>query len=80
MEDEVLETIEEESQLSRRGLLVRGGIAAAGLTANAVAPGWMHTPLAGNQIPDHMRLRGMRRLVRGRSAAEYVSFRWPRLR
>src|SRR2546425_3299324 len=33
MEDEVLETIEEESQLSRRGLLVRGGIAAAGLTA-----------------------------------------------
>ena len=33
MEDEALETIEEESQLSRRGLLVRGGIAAAGLTA-----------------------------------------------
>src|SRR2546427_8315170 len=33
MEAEVLETIEEESQLSRRGLLVRGGIAAAGLTA-----------------------------------------------
>ena len=35
--------------------------AAAGLTANAVAPGWMHTPLAGSQIPDHMRLRGMSR-------------------
>ncbi|MGN6174206.1 MAG: SDR family oxidoreductase [Streptosporangiaceae bacterium] len=35
--------------------------AAAGLTANAVAPGWMHTLLAGNQIPDHMRLREMSR-------------------
>jgi 3-hydroxybutyrate dehydrogenase len=35
--------------------------AAAGLTANAVAPGWMHTPLADNQIRDHMRLRGMSR-------------------
>ena len=33
--------------------------AAAGLTANAVAPGWMHTPLADNQIRDHMRLRGI---------------------
>src|SRR5207253_4050741 len=32
MNDEVLETIE-ETQLSRRGLLVRGGLAAAGLTA-----------------------------------------------
>jgi 3-hydroxybutyrate dehydrogenase len=31
------------------------------LTANAVAPGWMHTPLADNQIRDHMRLRGMSR-------------------
>ncbi|HXZ76766.1 MAG TPA: SDR family oxidoreductase [Streptosporangiaceae bacterium] len=35
--------------------------AAAGLTANAVAPGWMGTPLADDQIPDHMRLRGMSR-------------------
>ena len=35
--------------------------AAAGLTANAVAPGWMRTPLADGQIPDHMRLRGMSR-------------------
>jgi 3-hydroxybutyrate dehydrogenase len=35
--------------------------AAAGLTANAVAPGWMHTPLADNQIGDHMRLRGISR-------------------
>src|SRR3989440_2971545 len=33
MEEETLETTEEETQLSRRGLLVRGGIAAAGLTA-----------------------------------------------
>ena len=33
--------------------------AAAGLTANAVAPGWMRTPLADNQIRDHMRLRGI---------------------
>jgi 3-hydroxybutyrate dehydrogenase len=32
--------------------------AGAGLTANAVAPGWMRTPLAENQIGDHMRLRG----------------------
>ena len=32
MNDEVLESIE-ESQLSRRGLLVKGGLAAAGLTA-----------------------------------------------
>jgi simple sugar transport system substrate-binding protein len=32
MNDEVLETIE-ETQLSRRGLLVKGGLAAAGLTA-----------------------------------------------
>ena len=35
--------------------------AAAGLTANAVAPGWMHTPLADNQVRDHMRLRGLGR-------------------
>jgi len=35
--------------------------AAAGLTANAVAPGWMRTPLAENQIRDHMRLRGISR-------------------
>jgi simple sugar transport system substrate-binding protein len=33
MNDEVLETSEEETQLSRRGLLVKGGLAAAGLTA-----------------------------------------------
>jgi 3-hydroxybutyrate dehydrogenase len=33
--------------------------AAAGLTANAVAPGWMRTPLAENQIRDHVRLRGL---------------------
>ena len=33
--------------------------AAAGLTANAVAPGWMRTPLADNQIRDHVRLRGI---------------------
>src|SRR5215468_550249 len=35
--------------------------AAAGLTVNAVAPGWMHTPLADTQIPDHIRLRGLSR-------------------
>jgi len=35
--------------------------AAAGLTANAVAPGWMRTPLADNQIRDHIRLRGLGR-------------------
>jgi len=33
--------------------------AAAGLTANAVAPGWMRTPLADKQIGDHTRLRGI---------------------
>ena len=32
MNDEVLET-NEETQVSRRGLLVKGGLAAAGLTA-----------------------------------------------
>ena len=35
--------------------------AEAGLTANAVAPGWMRTPLAENQIRDHMRLRRISR-------------------
>jgi 3-hydroxybutyrate dehydrogenase len=35
--------------------------AAAGLTANAVAPGWMFTSLAENQIQDHVRLRGISR-------------------
>jgi 3-hydroxybutyrate dehydrogenase len=35
--------------------------APAGLTANAVAPGWMRTPLADNQVRDHTRLRGIRR-------------------
>jgi 3-hydroxybutyrate dehydrogenase len=35
--------------------------AGAGLTANAVAPGWMRTPLAENQIRDHIRLRGISR-------------------
>lgn len=29
-----------------------------GLTANAVAPGWMMTPLVENQLADQMRLRG----------------------
>jgi simple sugar transport system substrate-binding protein len=33
MNDEVLETNDDETQLSRRGLLVKGGLAAAGLTA-----------------------------------------------
>jgi ABC-type sugar transport system substrate-binding protein len=33
MNDEVLETTDDETQLSRRGLLVKGGLAAAGLTA-----------------------------------------------
>ena len=35
--------------------------AEAGLTANAVAPGWMRTPLAENQIRDHVRPRGISR-------------------
>jgi 3-hydroxybutyrate dehydrogenase len=35
--------------------------AAAGLTVNAVAPGWMRTPLADHQIGDHVRLRGIGR-------------------
>jgi 3-hydroxybutyrate dehydrogenase len=32
-----------------------------GLTANAVAPGWMHTPILENQIHEHMSLRGLSR-------------------
>jgi len=35
--------------------------AAEGLTANAVAPGWMRTPLVENQLADHMRLRNLSR-------------------
>jgi 3-hydroxybutyrate dehydrogenase len=35
--------------------------AAAGLTANAVAPSWVRTPLLENQVKDHMRLRGLSR-------------------
>src|SRR5258707_1157086 len=35
--------------------------AAAARTANAGAPGWMRTPIAENQIRDHMRLRGISR-------------------
>jgi 3-hydroxybutyrate dehydrogenase len=52
--------------------------AAAGLTANAVAPGWMRTPLAENQIGDHMRLRGISRdeviasMVAEQSAKRFV--------
>ena len=37
------------------------GAGGAGLTANAVALGWMRMPLAENQIRDHMRLRGITR-------------------
>src|SRR5207244_5976294 len=33
--------------------------AAAGLTANAVAPGWMRTPLVENQLADQMRLKNL---------------------
>jgi 3-hydroxybutyrate dehydrogenase len=32
-----------------------------GLTANAVAPGWMWTPMAEGQIDDQARLHGMTR-------------------
>ena len=32
-----------------------------GLTANAVAPGWMYTPIVENQIHEHMTLRGLTR-------------------
>jgi 3-hydroxybutyrate dehydrogenase len=52
--------------------------AAAGLTANAVAPGWMRTPLAENQIGDHVRLRGISRdeviasMVAEQSAKRFV--------
>jgi 3-hydroxybutyrate dehydrogenase len=35
--------------------------AASGLTANAVAPGWMYTPLVEKQIQDHVTLRGLPR-------------------
>jgi 3-hydroxybutyrate dehydrogenase len=35
--------------------------AAEGLTANAVAPGWMYTPIVENQIGSHMSLRGLSR-------------------
>jgi 3-hydroxybutyrate dehydrogenase len=35
--------------------------AQAGLTANAVAPGWMWTPMAQNQIDDQARLHGRTR-------------------
>jgi 3-hydroxybutyrate dehydrogenase len=35
--------------------------AASGLTANAVAPGWMHTPLVEGQIEQHVSLRGIPR-------------------
>jgi 3-hydroxybutyrate dehydrogenase len=33
----------------------------AGLTANAVAPGWMRTPLVERQLADQMRLNGLSR-------------------
>ncbi|MFI5958887.1 SDR family NAD(P)-dependent oxidoreductase [Cryptosporangium sp. NPDC051539] len=33
----------------------------AGLTANAVAPGWMRTPMVENQVEEQMRLRGLDR-------------------
>jgi 3-hydroxybutyrate dehydrogenase len=52
--------------------------AAAGLTANAVAPGWMFTPMAENQIPDHMRLSATSRdeviagMVAEQSAKRFV--------
>ncbi len=35
--------------------------AAQGLTANAVAPGWMHTPIVEGQIEQHVSLRGIPR-------------------
>lgn len=35
--------------------------AAHGLTANAVAPGWMYTPIVEQQIADHVSLTGMSR-------------------
>jgi 3-hydroxybutyrate dehydrogenase len=35
--------------------------ATEGLTANAVAPGWMYTPIVENQIKKHMSLSGLTR-------------------
>jgi 3-hydroxybutyrate dehydrogenase len=35
--------------------------APSGLTANAVAPGWMYTPIVERQIQEHMDLRGISR-------------------
>jgi 3-hydroxybutyrate dehydrogenase len=35
--------------------------ATAGLTANAVLPGWMYTPIVEEQIQDHVSLRGISR-------------------
>jgi 3-hydroxybutyrate dehydrogenase len=35
--------------------------AAFGLTANTVAPGWMHTSIVERQLADQMRLRGLTR-------------------
>jgi 3-hydroxybutyrate dehydrogenase len=35
--------------------------ATEGLTANAVAPGWMYTPIVENQIQKHMSLSGLTR-------------------
>ena len=35
--------------------------ATEGLTANAVAPGWMYTPIVENQIQEHMSLSGLTR-------------------
>lgn len=35
--------------------------APSGLTANAVAPGWMYTPIVEKQIQEHMDLRGISR-------------------
>jgi 3-hydroxybutyrate dehydrogenase len=42
----------------------------AGLTANAVAPGGMMTPLIENQLDDHVRLRG---ITRDQVIEEYVA-------
>ncbi len=36
-------------------------VARTGITANAIAPGYVWTPLVENQIPDTMRTRGMTR-------------------
>lgn len=35
--------------------------ATSGLTANAVLPGWMYTPIVEKQIQDHIRLKGISR-------------------